>query len=147
MHAQPHDPHHPCDCAAHRASHTRRGAGVWSALLPVIACAACPVCLTTYAKLFSALGLGLGFDERQHVALLIFAIVLSVGVSVRRFLQTRRVWPLSAAILGGALVALGHRVGDAHVVEWVGVGLLFLSGMAEHFQARPKTPAPTTMVM
>ena len=34
--------------------------------MPVLACAVCPVCLGTYAQVFSALGVGFHLGERAH---------------------------------------------------------------------------------
>jgi len=123
-----------------------QNAGLWSALLSIIACAACPVCLTTYAKLFSVLGMGIGLSERLHGVVLFIAIALSIGVSTWRSMRTRRIWPLVAAVIGSALVVLGHSAGALHSVEWVGIVVLFLSGMAEHFRLRRRSVARARVV-
>lgn len=132
-----HEHGHACDCAAHRApTATPPNAGLWSTILPVLACAVCPACLTTYAKLFSVLGVGLGLSEFHHLVLLVIAISASIGVSAWRSWRTRRVWPIAIALTGSALVATGHFARGLHVVEWAGVLLLLVGGLTEHFRLR-----------
>ncbi|MBC7170846.1 MAG: hypothetical protein H5U40_00375 [Polyangiaceae bacterium] len=127
---------HGCDCAAHRAPKAAPNTGLWAAVLPVLACAVCPACLTTYAKLFSVLGVGFGLSEFHHLVLLVVAISASIGVSAWRSWGTRRVWPISVALTGSALVATGHLAGDLHAVEWAGVLTLLAGGLTEHFRLR-----------
>lgn len=128
---------HACDCTAHRTPRANApNAGMWSTILPVLACAVCPACLTTYAKLFSVLGVGLGLSELHHLVLLVIAISTSIGVSAWRSWRTRRAWPIAIALTGSALVATGHLAGDLHVVEWAGVLVLLVGGLTEHFRLR-----------
>ena len=136
-----HQHNHACDCKAHRASTTKSApgnSGAWAAIVPVLACAVCPACLTTYAKLFSVLGVGFGLSELAHLVLLVIALSLSIGVSTWRSLRTRRIWPMGIALTGSALVATGHFAGDLHVVEWAGVLLLLVGGLSEHFRLRSR---------
>jgi hypothetical protein len=96
----------------------------------------CPACLTTYAKLFSVLGVGFGLSEITHLFLLVVAISASIGVSAWRSWRTRRVWPIATALTGSLLVLIGHVAGDLHVVEWAGVLTLLAGGLTEHFRLR-----------
>ena len=138
-----HEHVHACDCAAHRAPAVAPpGGGGWSALLPVLACAVCPACLTTYAKLFSVVGVGFGLSEFHHLVLLAFAIGTSIGVSAWRSWRTRRVWPIVTAVTGSTLVATGHFAGDLQAIEWLGVLVLLVGGLTEHFRLRRRA-APT----
>ena len=142
------DQHHACDCAAHRhataAPANQRGeAGLWASLLPVLACAVCPACIATYAKLLSLVGVGLELSELQHAVILAFALAASLGVSAWRSIRTHRVWPIALASLGSALVVLGHVGGDLHVVEWAGVLVLLVSGLFEHYRLRRAVQAVT----
>jgi hypothetical protein len=137
MRSNVHGHHHACDCTAHRTPKAGPAkAGVWSVVLPVLACAICPACLTTYAKLFSVVGVGFGLSELHHLVLLVVAISASIGVSAWRSWRTRRVWPIAVALTGSALVATGHVAGDLHFVEWAGVLLLLVGGLTEHFRLR-----------
>jgi hypothetical protein len=132
-----HTHHHACDCTAHRLPKaTHSSAGIWTALLPVLACAICPACLTTYAKLFSVLGIGVGLSEFHHLVLLVIAIGASISVSAWRSWRTRRGWPIGVALVGSALVATGHFAGDLQGVEWAGVIVLLVGGLTEHFRLR-----------
>jgi hypothetical protein len=117
-------------------------AGLWSALLPVLACAVCPACLATYTKLLSLVGVSFGFDESLHDLLMAVALALSVGVSAWRSWRTGRAWPLLLAVGGSALVAVGHLLGDLHVLEWAGVLVLLAGGLSEHFRSRGRAAAP-----
>ena len=124
-----------CDCAGHRALSTRApGSGLWASLLPVLACAVCPACLTTYAKILAVFGVGFGLSELEHLVLLVLAVGTSVAVSAWRTVRSGRAWPLVFALSGSALVVLGHVVGDLHVVEWTGVLVMLAGGLGEHFR-------------
>jgi len=132
-----HEHGHACDCAAHRApAVTAPSTGLWSAIVPVLACAVCPACMTTYTKLLSVLGVGFGLSRFHHLVLLVVAISASIGVSAWRSWHTRRVWPIAIAVTGSALVATGHFAGDLHALEWAGILLLLAGGLTEHFRLR-----------
>jgi len=140
-----------CDCAAHRApirfddevSKEQPAASptLWSSLLPVLACAVCPACVTTYAKVLSLVGLGFGLTETQHLVLLVLALGASLAISAWRSWRSRRAWPIAMAVLGSSLVALGHLQGDLHALEWAGVLVLLLGGLGEHFRLRQRVKA------
>ena len=138
------DEHHACDCAAHRhgsKAANKASAGTWETLLPILACAVCPACMATYAKLFSLLGVSVGLSELHHTVVLTVAIAVSTLVSAWRSLRTRRVWPVAFAMLGSSLVIAGHVRGELHALEWAGVLTLLASGLVEHFRLR-KLAAP-----
>lgn len=117
------------------------GAGMGSALLPALACAVCPACLTTYAKILSVLGVGFELSELHHHLLLVVAISVSIGVSAWRSWRTRRAWPIAVALTGSALVAGGHLAADLHALEWAGVLVLIAGGLTERFRLRrPRAP-------
>ena len=132
---------HPdgCDCAAHD---TPRDSGSWlTAALPALACAVCPACLSLYAKLASITGVSWGLSEATHERLLFMAVGVSLVVSAWRTWRRRRAWPLGVATIGAAGVlaghALGHGVGAG--LEWCGVLIMLVGGLAEHFsRARTK---------
>jgi hypothetical protein len=131
-----------CDCAAHRAPKAAaQDAGLWSVILPILACAVCPACLTTYAKLFSVLGVGFGLSETHHLVLLVVAISASIGVSAWRSWRTWRIWPIAVALTGSALVATGHLAEDLHMLEWAGILTLLTGGLTEHFRLRRRQMA------
>jgi hypothetical protein len=126
-----------CDCCRHvPAEAPEASAGIWSALLPVLACAVCPACLATYTKLLSLVGVSFGFDEALHDLLMAVALALSLGVSTWRSSSTGRAWPLLLAVGGSALVAGGHLLGELHVLEWAGVLVLLTGGLSEQFRLR-----------
>ena len=82
----------PCDCVGHRMQ-ARRSTGEklsgLSAILPILACAVCPVCLSAYATILSALGVGLAITEGQHAILLGVAVVLALASGLWRARITR----------------------------------------------------------
>jgi hypothetical protein len=125
-----------CDCPAHRHSPPKPSAGAWSVLLPIIACAVCPACLATYAKLFSVFGVGFGLSDSQHLLLLTVAVLVSLGVSSFRSWRSKRWWPIATAGFGAALIVAGHVAGDLHQLEWAGVAVLLVGGLREHFRLR-----------
>lgn len=105
-------------------------------LLPVLACSICPACLTTYAKVLSVFGVGIGLDSRLHDALMVVAIAASVLLSGWRTLHSRRIWPLAVAVAGAALIVTGHLRPELHVLEWAGIVTLLAGGLFEHFRLR-----------
>lgn len=137
MRLKVHEHGHACDCAGHRAPKaTAPDAGLWATFLPVLACAICPACLTTYAKLLSVFGVGFGLSELHHLVLLVVALSASIGVSAWRSWRTRRAWPIAIALTGASLVVTGHVASDLHIVEWAGVVLLLIGGLTEHVRLR-----------
>lgn len=108
-------------------------AGAWSSILPLVACAFCPVCLSTYAKLGSALGAGAALGEGVHTALLGFALALSLGVSAWRWWVTRRTGPLVLTLFGVSVLGAGH-VAETVVLEWTGIAAMIASGLWERMQ-------------
>jgi hypothetical protein len=125
-----------CSCPAHRKRSRAEAGGLWATLLPFLACAVCPACVSTYAKVLATLGIGFGLTAAQHEALLFAAVCSSVAVSAWRAWSTRRSWPLMVALLGSGLLLLGHFLGDLHVVEWAGMLILLLGGVTEQLRLR-----------
>jgi len=117
-----------------------------STLAPILACAVCPACVTTYAKVLSLVGLGFALSETQHVALLVFAIAISLGLSGRRSWIERRIWPIAVSFVGCALLVLGHVLGEVHVLEWSGVAVLLVGGLAERRLAARSRAAHVQLV-
>ena len=93
--------------------------------------------MTTYAKVLSALGVGVSLGEAQHTALLTAAVASSLAVSAWRAWRTRRPWPLAVAGLGAGLVLAGHWL-DVHAVEWAGVLVLLVGGVTESVKLRSR---------
>jgi len=150
-----HDHHRPkngaCPCAAHGHAHAHahreRGApqrlGLLASIAPAIACAVCPACLSTYAKVLSVVGVGVSLTEAQHTALLSFAIGSSIVLSAVRSWRAWRIWPLIIAVSGCALVLVGHLASEVAAVEWVGIAVLLGGGLAERtLAARAVSTAP-----
>lgn len=125
-----------CDCAEHRPRPAFKAEpGMGSAVAAALACAVCPACLTTYGKVLSALGMGVGVTERQHEVLLVVAVAVSLAVSAWRTWRTRRPWPVSVATLGAGLVLSGHWA-DVHAIEWAGILVLVVGGITEQVKLR-----------
>lgn len=125
-----------CDCAGHRRHRDPPAPGLWGSLLPVLACAVCPACVATYAKLFSLAGVSVGLTEGQHAILLTAAVAVSVVASGWRAWRARRAWPLAVALAGATLVVAGHRFGEVAWLEWAGVAVLLSGGLVEHVRLR-----------
>jgi hypothetical protein len=141
----PHAHGQACDCAAHRQqTAAKSGTGLWSAVLPVLACAVCPACLATYTKVLSSLGVGFGLSDFAHVLLLLVAVTASLAISSWRSWRTRRAWPVVVASIGATLVLAGHLV-DVHAVEWGGVLVLVIGGVTEHLRLRHQRPPALVM--
>jgi hypothetical protein len=123
-----------CDCPAHRHHAPKSKLGGWSVILPLLACAICPACLATYAKLLSILGVSVGMTESQHLLVLATAVLVSIVVSALRSWRSKRWWPLAFALSGASLIVIGHAVHSLHALEWAGVLVLLLGGLREHFK-------------
>jgi hypothetical protein len=104
-------------------------------LVPILACAVCPVCLTTYAKVFSVVGVGAGLTPNAHLAILFCAIGISLAVSGFRSYRARRGWPIVTALLGCTSLAVGH-LADIQVLEWTGMLVLVGGGLVEQLRLR-----------
>lgn len=120
-----------CDCSHHPQDESEpRAAGWVASALPVLACAVCPACLSAYAKLFSALGVGLVLSETQHAVIMTVAVCSSVAVSAWRSVRSRRAWPLVVSLSGASLVVGGH-LAELGAAEWAGVLVLLVGGLVE----------------
>lgn len=132
-----------CGCGHHEALPAVAAGSRWgAALLPALACAVCPACLTTYAKVLSVFGVSFGFDAALHRRLLVVALATSIAISAWRSWKQRRVWPLLVAVSGTALVMAGHALGELHVLEGAGMLLLLGGAWAEHYRLRRRALAP-----
>jgi hypothetical protein len=90
---------------------------------PVLACAFCPACLTLYASLLSAVGVGITFTEADHHALLGAAVVSCIVVAAWRSRREQTIVPLAVGGLGCSVLVLGH-VGERAWIEWIGIVVL-----------------------
>lgn len=124
-----------CRSIKYRVVSQGSGASFLSRLLPIVVCAVCPSCMATYVKLLSVLGIGCELSESQHTAFLTVAIGLSIALSTLRAIRLRRVWPIAVALVGVALVIVGHLIHSIGL-EWVGVLVLLVGGLFEHQQRR-----------
>jgi len=131
-----------CGCGHHQAPSVEATGSRWgAALLPALACAVCPACLTTYAKVLSVFGVSFGVDAALHRRLLVAALATSISISAWRSWRQRRIWPLAIALAGTALVAAGHGLGELHALEWGGMLLLLGGAWAEHYRLRRRALA------
>ena len=88
--------------------------------------------MATYAKLLSALGVGVALTESQHLGLLVGCVVLSLGLGLREVRTTHRWEPLAVTTLGCAMLVASHVAGESPWLTWTGVGLLFVGGIWGH---------------
>lgn len=133
--------HGSCDCGHDHHSHRRATPGdgsssdsLWAALAPALACALCPACLTTYAKVFATVGVGAALTAGQHLAVLLVAVAISLGISGYRTWRSGRAWPLVVALAGCGLLVLGHLWREG--LEWAGMATLLVGGVGEQQLAR-----------
>lgn len=122
-----------CGCPHHHSSiATKSSAGAWSVLLPILACAVCPGCLATYAKLLSAVGIGVALTESQHLGLLLGCVGLSLAVGLREIRTTRRRGSFVVTLAGCTSLLAAHFLGEPSSLTWGGVALLFAGGVWGH---------------
>lgn len=115
-------------------------------LAPILACAVCPACVTTYATVLSWVGLGFALSESQHVMLLAVAVAISLGLSARRSWIERRVGPIAVSLVGCTLLVLGHVLGEIHALEWSGVAVLLVGGLVDRRLATRSRMATAQLV-
>jgi hypothetical protein len=121
-----------CDCDAHRAIISRRAArpgrpSMLIALLPLLACAFCPACLTLWAPLLASLGLGFALPEAVHPAGIAIAVLVALAPAALRA-RRAKVWrPLLLVAAGAAVLVATHTLGGGRFVELLGA-LSFVFG-------------------
>jgi hypothetical protein len=101
--------------------------GWLSGLAPILACAICPVCLSAYATILSALGVGFALTEGQHTVLLLVAVVAALGAGAWRARVTRRLGPLAVAALGCALLIFAELLHESRPLAIAGMVALVAS--------------------
>jgi copper chaperone len=107
------------------------------ALLPLLPNATCPACLTAYAGVLSAIGLGFLFKERVVAPLIVIFLgigIFSVALSMR---SHRRSGPLVVTVLGSAAVVAGRLVWNIPVLLYTGVALLIGASFWNLWLKRP----------
>jgi len=97
--------------------------------------------LSTYAKVLSAVGMGVWISETQHFLLLLTAVSLSLLVGVWRAIRYRRIRPLLVTIVGCTALVMGHALGENQLFTYGGIALLLASGLWQRF-ARPHRCSP-----
>lgn len=139
-HAHAHVHGDGCGCPAHRGTNEAPGVRGWIAdMLPALACALCPACLSTYAKALSVAGLAAWLSEREHLAFLALAVVLSVGFGLRRARTLGEYRPFGFTLAGCLALIVGHFAGEVAALTWAGLGLLFVGGFfGQHLTVRAK---------
>ncbi|MDI3289445.1 MerC family mercury resistance protein [Polyangium sp. 15x6] len=140
------DSHEAC-CAHHR--HHSRPAGkatpgrssLLSVVLPVLACAVCPTCLGAWAQALSALGVGFVVTEAQHHVLLVVAVAVTLVVSVRRYVRSRRKGPLALSLAGSIGLVASHLLGEIEALAWASIVVLVAASIWQH-RALPSPARP-----
>jgi nickel/cobalt exporter len=128
-----------CDCAGHRLKARSQNGGkatFLATLLPILACALCPVCISTYAAVLSALGVTLAFTEGQHALLLGVAVLAALGVALWKAQRSRRYTALGLTALGCGLLVLSQLFNDNKALGLLGIGALLSSLVYERVVAR-----------
>lgn len=94
------------------------------ALLPLLPSTTCPACLTAFAGVVSAMGLGFLIHERvlaPLIALFLAINIASVAWSTRTHGHR---WPLLATLMGSAAVVASRLIWHLHFLLYGGVALL-----------------------
>lgn len=118
------------NCAAHRprAPVDRSGRWGWLAgIIPILACALCPVCLSAYATILSVFGVGFALSEGQHAVLLIVAVVAALASGAWRARVTRRFGPLGLTALGCTLLIFADVLHENRPLSLIGIAMLIAS--------------------
>ena len=107
--------------------------------------ASCPACLTAYAGVLSAVGLGfLLTDQVLKPLIIIFLLIGIAGVGFST-LSHRRPGPLVFTLIGSAAVAIGRLFWSAPPVLYAGVALLIGASLWNLWLKRPR-PEPLMQI-
>ncbi|TAM83679.1 MAG: MerC domain-containing protein [Acidobacteria bacterium] len=109
-----------------------------AAFFSLLPSATCPACLTAYAGLLSAIGLGFLFNKRVLAPLI--GIFLAIGIiSVAWSMRThRRLGLLVMTVVGSAIVVAGRLVWNIPAVLYAGVALLVGASVWNLWLKRPR---------
>lgn len=100
-----------------------------AALLSLVPTATCPLCLSAYAGVLSAVGLGFLLTDRV-LAPLIVVFLLAGLASVAWSMRTHRhAGPFVATLAGSVGVVAGRLVWDVPLVLYTGVMLLLVASL------------------
>ena len=100
-------------------------------LLPLVACAFCPACLTFWAPLLASLGLGFALPEAAHPAGIAIAVLVVLAPAALRARRVK-VWrPLLLVAVGAAVLVATHTLGGGRFVEFLGALSLILGSFLE----------------
>lgn len=134
--------HHPQH--RHTAPSSKAGRVTpWSSLLPALACAVCPACLATYAKVFSALGVGIALTESQHLWMLVACVTFSLLFGGWEARRTRRFAAFGLTSAGCATLVAAHLAGESRGLGWLAMALLLCGAVWGHrLRARARATGP-----
>jgi len=108
------------------------------ALLPLLPSATCPACLSAYAGLLSAVGLGILLNERVLAPLIVVFLIIGVVSVAWSTCSHRRAGPLVATLLGSAAVIMGRVVGHVHTLLYAGVVTVIGASVWNLWLKRPR---------
>src|SRR3989442_5551727 len=111
------------------------------AALPLLPAASCPACLTAYAGVLSAVGLGFLLSDQVLKPLIIIFLLIGIAGAGFSMLSHRRPGPLVFTLIGSAAVALGRLFWSAPPLPYAGVALLIGASLWELLVKRPRPEA------
>jgi hypothetical protein len=100
-----------------------------AAVVAVLTCAVCPVCLSVYASVLSVFGVGFALSERTHGWLLIGSLSFALAISIWAATRHQRIWPPLLTALGGAALLFSHFTADHIVIDLFGTSLVFTANV------------------
>jgi len=115
------------------------------AVLPLLPAASCPACLTAYAGVLSAVGLGFLLTDQVLKPLIISFLLIGIAGVGFSTLSHRRPGPLVFTLIGSAAVAVGRLFWSAPPVLYAGVALLIGASLWNLWLKRPR-PEPLMQI-
>ena len=115
------------------------------AFLPLLPAASCPACLTAYAGVLSAVGLGFLLTDQVLKPLIIISLLIGIAGVGFSTLSHRRPGPLVFTLIGSAAVAIGRLFWSAPPVLYAGVALLIGASLWNLWLKRPR-PEPLMQI-
>ena len=107
-------------------------------VLSVLPSATCPFCVSAYAAVVSALGLGFLLNQRVLVPLIVGLLLVGLGTIGWSTRSHRHPGPVLVASAGSLAVVVGRVVWEIPFVLYGGAGLLVVASFWNLWLKRPR---------
>lgn len=107
-------------------------------VLSILPSVTCPFCISAYAAVVSALGLGFVLNQRVLVPLIVVFLAIGILTIAWSTRSHKHLGPLVASGIGSLAVVAGRVVWHVPVALYVGAGMLVVASLWNLWLKRPK---------